>query len=274
MVRNIRKRMDARGGSQGMRARTWGIVILANVVITSAVILGALLLWNYFTSPAEPPATASVPAAFEGAQASGPPAEVSTAAPDLAVVPAPPAKPGEYVVEPGDTLTAIAREYGVTVEELMVANGLADPNVLSVGQILIIPVGGEGPAEVAQSEVTPGPQGPSATPLPTPTSVGPPIVEIAEVLGTGDLTQEVLTVSNRGGSANLDKWMLADAEGNVFIFPPLTLFPNAQVRIHTGQGTNGPTALYWGRLSPAWAAGERITLRDAAGVVIDTYIVP
>jgi hypothetical protein len=68
--------------------------------------------------------------------------------------------------------------------------------------------------------------------------------------------------------------MVSDVEGNVFIFPPLTLFPDAMIQIHTRQGTNEPTALYWGRLSPAWAAGERITLRDAAGVVVDTYIVP
>ena len=48
--------------------------------------------------------------------------------------------PGQkYVVQPGDTLVAIAEEFGVTVEELIDANDLANPDVLRVGQELIIP---------------------------------------------------------------------------------------------------------------------------------------
>jgi LysM repeat protein len=45
-----------------------------------------------------------------------------------------------YTVEAGDTLAAIARTYGVSIDDLMTANGLTDPNVLQVGQTLIIPV--------------------------------------------------------------------------------------------------------------------------------------
>ena len=48
--------------------------------------------------------------------------------------------PGQtYVVQPGDTLGAIADEFGVTVQELIDANGLTNPDVLRVGQELIIP---------------------------------------------------------------------------------------------------------------------------------------
>jgi LysM repeat protein len=48
--------------------------------------------------------------------------------------------PGQkYVVEPGDTLVAIAEEFGVTVQELIDANRLDNPDVLRVGQELIIP---------------------------------------------------------------------------------------------------------------------------------------
>ena len=48
--------------------------------------------------------------------------------------------PGQkYVVQPGDTLVAIAEEFGVTVEELIEANDLENPDVLRVGQELIIP---------------------------------------------------------------------------------------------------------------------------------------
>jgi LysM repeat protein len=44
-----------------------------------------------------------------------------------------------YVVEPGDTLFTIAQRFGVTVNELMEANDLDNPNLLSIGQELIIP---------------------------------------------------------------------------------------------------------------------------------------
>jgi stage VI sporulation protein D len=44
-----------------------------------------------------------------------------------------------YVVQAGDTLSAIAERFGVTVDELVAANNLTDPNVLQVGQTLVIP---------------------------------------------------------------------------------------------------------------------------------------
>ncbi len=48
-----------------------------------------------------------------------------------------------YTVVDGDTLFSIARRQGTTVDALVAANGLADPNVLSVGQVLQIPSGGQ-----------------------------------------------------------------------------------------------------------------------------------
>jgi LysM repeat protein len=44
-----------------------------------------------------------------------------------------------YVVRPGDTLSAVALRFGTTVAVLARYNGLADPNKLSVGQVLGIP---------------------------------------------------------------------------------------------------------------------------------------
>jgi len=44
-----------------------------------------------------------------------------------------------HVVEQGQTLSEIARIYGVTTEELVQVNGLDNPNAISVGQALIIP---------------------------------------------------------------------------------------------------------------------------------------
>ena len=46
-----------------------------------------------------------------------------------------------YTVQYGDSLSAIADRYGVTVESLIAENSLPDENTLSVGQVLLIPLG-------------------------------------------------------------------------------------------------------------------------------------
>jgi LysM repeat protein len=48
---------------------------------------------------------------------------------------------GTYVVQPGDTLFRIALRFGTTVSALAAANGIADPNRISAGQVLVIPGG-------------------------------------------------------------------------------------------------------------------------------------
>lgn len=44
-----------------------------------------------------------------------------------------------YTVQKGDTLTAIAKSHGTTVAELASANGIRNPNIIRVGQELLIP---------------------------------------------------------------------------------------------------------------------------------------
>jgi LysM repeat protein len=45
----------------------------------------------------------------------------------------------EYTVQAGDTLSGIAQEFGVTVEAIVEANEIADPNLIMPGETLIIP---------------------------------------------------------------------------------------------------------------------------------------
>ena len=45
----------------------------------------------------------------------------------------------DYTVKRGDTLAEIAREYGVSVNELAEANNIANPNLIYPGQVLVIP---------------------------------------------------------------------------------------------------------------------------------------
>lgn len=44
-----------------------------------------------------------------------------------------------HTVEPGDTLFLIAQRFGTSVEAIAQANGISDPNVIEVGQVLQIP---------------------------------------------------------------------------------------------------------------------------------------
>jgi LysM repeat protein len=47
--------------------------------------------------------------------------------------------PVTYVVKPGDTLEEIAATFGVTVEAIVEANNIEDPDHIEVGQVLVIP---------------------------------------------------------------------------------------------------------------------------------------
>ncbi|MCV0404109.1 MAG: LysM peptidoglycan-binding domain-containing protein [Chloroflexi bacterium] len=61
-----------------------------------------------------------------------------TPAPTVAPTEAPP-PPRQYVVEEGDTLAAIAQQFGTTVSALQELNGIEDPNEIVIGQVLQIP---------------------------------------------------------------------------------------------------------------------------------------
>lgn len=59
--------------------------------------------------------------------------------PGVTATPQPAAQGRKHVVQPGETMYGVAVQYGVTVQAIMQANGLTDPNYLRVGQELIIP---------------------------------------------------------------------------------------------------------------------------------------
>ena len=82
-----------------------------------------------------------------------------------------------YTVVPGDNYYRIARRFGISVNALLTANPSATPNLLRVGQVLIIP------------GVTSGPAPTVGAPAPTsvaPTSSAPPAGAISYVVQRGD----------------------------------------------------------------------------------------
>ena len=73
---------------------------------------------------------------------------------------------GGYVVRPGDTLSALAAQTGVTVKQMAYMNGLDPARVLLVGTVLKLPNGAPAPAGASR----PAPAArvvPQASPLPT-----------------------------------------------------------------------------------------------------------
>ncbi|MCS7178133.1 MAG: LysM peptidoglycan-binding domain-containing protein [Anaerolineae bacterium] len=206
--------------------------------------------------------------------------EPSPTATSLPTIPPPSPTPGPllHTVQAGETLAGIAAAYGVPLAELIAVNHIQDPNLIRVGQVLVIPGAWATPAPTASLPPSP-PSGPTSTPFPRPTlpvlaASGPPGVEIAGVLGAGDLARERVRLRNRGEVVSLEGWSLSDAGGDRYTFPRLVLFPGGEVTLHSGSGASGPTQLYWNRAAPAWQSGELLTLRDADGAVVDTYVVP
>ena len=43
-----------------------------------------------------------------------------------------------YTVKKGDTLSEIAKQYGTTYQEIAKQNGISNPNLIQVGQVLKI----------------------------------------------------------------------------------------------------------------------------------------
>jgi LysM repeat protein len=119
--------------------------------------------------------TLKVPTVAEGAAAlagaglvAGPAAPTAVATATVYAPPAGAPRPlGAYVVRPGDTLSALAAQTGVSVSQMAYANGLRPAAVLPVGTVLKLPNGA--PAPIRASEPAPAVRVvPDAAPAPAP----------------------------------------------------------------------------------------------------------
>lgn len=106
-----------------------------------------------------------------------------------------------HTVKLGDSLEKIGRAYGVSASALIQANRVANPNLLWVGQRLLIPAGGDSPT------ATPEPT--AATPTPAPTVARPAVHEVqagetlSQIAQRYDTTVAALIGANGLGSADL-----------------------------------------------------------------------
>jgi LysM repeat protein len=96
------------------------------------------------------------------------PGTTPSAAPAAAAAPAQTPQSPTVIVMIGDTLTAIGARYGVSVAQLAAANGISNPNFVTVGTKLVIP-----------TSTSPAPAGAaSSSPLPPQLLVEPAILAL------------------------------------------------------------------------------------------------
>jgi LysM repeat protein len=135
-------------------------VVLGSTLKVPTVAEGAAALAGAGLAPAAAPAS--------DATATSAPVAAATGAATVYAPPAAAPRPlGAYVVRPGDTLSALAAQTGVTVNQMAYANGLRPAATLLVGTVLKLPNGA--PAPIQASEPAPAVRiVPDAAPAPTP----------------------------------------------------------------------------------------------------------
>lgn len=95
--------------------------------------------------PAPTPAPPPTPPADPPAESEQPPAPAPAPVP----APAPEAPSATYVIKSGDTVGAIARKFGVSIQSILDANGLVLSSIIYTGRTLVIP--GVQPAQVGDT---------------------------------------------------------------------------------------------------------------------------
>jgi murein DD-endopeptidase MepM/ murein hydrolase activator NlpD len=117
----------------------------------------------------------SVPAAVVGSAAPATATAGTTAAKTAAVQKAATGATSHYVVRTGDTMEALARRYHTTVASLASASGIANPNQILPGQVVVVPAAPAASAapSIAAPVAAAVVQAKVATPAPAPTVVAP-----------------------------------------------------------------------------------------------------
>ncbi|PDW02923.1 peptidoglycan-binding protein [Candidatus Viridilinea mediisalina] len=113
---------------------------MITVYVATRLLIASLALIALVACIPEPPQIMlpTLPAVLDITPA--PPLDIDATATALSSVVLPsPTAAALYTVQPGDTLSDLAAHFATTVEELVAANGLTDPNDLQPGQSLIIP---------------------------------------------------------------------------------------------------------------------------------------
>ena len=125
------------------RRRERMVPFLLGALAVVLLVVGLFLVVIWFTGDSPPALPAFLRSASDTPEPSStPPPPTDTVEPSQTPEPSEtptPAGPIAYVVEEGDSLASIADQFGVTIDQLIAANNLVDPNNIGVGSQLIIP---------------------------------------------------------------------------------------------------------------------------------------
>ena len=244
-----------------VRRATWRQYLLylgANVIVSTITVLIVLNLWDRRSPPELVAPTATIDVI----------AHVASAVPTVTPTTPPSPTPNTYTVQAGDTISSISEALDISMEELMAANRLSNPDELSVGQVLIIPEVDEPISTPAADET----RDPEATSTPPPATAQQ--VVINGIVGAGNLEAESVRLLNTGSEISMVGWTLDDGSGNVFDFPDFTFYSTGAVDVHSRAGTNTTIDLYWGLDQAIWTPGKVIYLRNASGELVSSFNVP
>jgi hypothetical protein len=114
---------------------------------------------------------------------------------------------------------------------------------------------------------------PTTTPTVTPTDAMPPGAEYPLVVTGLDLVNEWVSIRNMGDAGvNLHKYTLSNAGStHVYTFPSFVLGAGTAVTVHSSDGTNTGTDLYWGIGPSVWDDDrDTATLKGPDGAFISS----
>jgi LysM repeat protein len=255
-----------------MNRRQLAFVIILNALISLTIAVAVVWVVEQRRPDAESLAALTAPgvapviaATFTPTSLATPPAEVDSPTP---APPAPPAEAEVYVVQAGDSLLAIAGRFGVTLQAIMDANNLTNPDFVFSGQRLVIPQGALPTAAVANT--------PAATAsTPNNSQNAGAGIRIASFSGSGVLASEAVQIANDSDLVvNLQGWRLEKENGPSYQFDSLSLFPGSGVLLYTGAGADTSVALYWNQAAPIWQTGGVARLVNPQGQEISRLTAP
>lgn len=253
--------------------------LFLNVIVSTVVVLSILFWWNN-RGPGNESAMGATPAAettdggLPTPNIAAPPS--GTIAPE-ATAAAAANEPVVHTVQAGETLNIISQQYDVSIDDIMQMNGLDNPNFISAGQQLTIPIGGIPTPTVPPPTETVVEANPSPIPTEPAAAAGSAgAIGVTGIIDAGLLDSEAVQLVNSGAQQqSLLGWKVVDGDGNVYTFGNVSVFgEGAGVLLHTRAGTNTFSDLFWGLGEPVWSSGEVLTLQDASDQVVATFTVP